>query len=58
VATISEELSEVARWAAVIGGRYMGAEDAEAYGKRNGVPSELVVRVRPTTIVAVADMAS
>ena len=35
----------------------MGAENAEAYGRRNGVPGELLVRVRPTHIVAVADLA-
>ena len=58
VATISEELSEVAHWAAVIGGRYMGAERAEEYGRRNGVPGELLVRLRPAHVVAVADMAS
>jgi len=58
VATVSEELSEVAHWAAVIGGRYMGAENAEEYGRRNGVPGELLVRVHPTNIVAVADLAS
>ena len=57
-ATISEELSEVAHWAGIIGGRYMGAERAEEYGRRNGVPGELLVRVRPTHIVAFADLAS
>jgi len=57
IATVSEELGEMARWAAIIGGRYMGAENAERYGQRNAVPGELLVRVRPTHIVAVADMA-
>ena len=52
-ATVSEDLPEVARWAAVLGGHYMGEE----YGERNGVPGELLVRVRPTRIVAVADLA-
>jgi len=56
VATISEELGEVARWATVLGGRYMGEERAEEYGRRNGVPGELLVRVRPTHIVAMADL--
>lgn len=51
VAEISEELDEVRRWAAVIGGRYMGAERAEEFGRRNGVPGELLVRVRPTRVV-------
>jgi PPOX class probable F420-dependent enzyme len=56
IATISDELGEVGRWAAAIGGRYMGADRAEEYGRRNGVPGELLVRVRPTNIVAVADL--
>ena len=34
-----------------------GPGGAEEYGRRNGVPGELLVRVRPTHIVAVADMA-
>ena|SRR5258708_38649344 len=37
-------------WAARIGGRYMGANRAEEYGKRNGVEGELLVRVTPTKI--------
>jgi PPOX class probable F420-dependent enzyme len=57
VATLSEDLAEVAHWAAVIGGRYMGADRAEEYGRRNGVPGELLVRVRPTHIVSGADLA-
>ena len=57
VATLSEDLDEVRRWATVIGGRYMGGDRAEEYGRRNGVPGELLVRVRPTHIVAVAELA-
>jgi hypothetical protein len=33
-------------------GRYMGAEQAEAFGRRNAVPTELLVRVTPTKVVA------
>jgi hypothetical protein len=40
------------RWATVIGGRYMGADRAEEFGRRNAVPEELLVRVTPTNIVA------
>ena len=29
-----------------IGGRYMGEDRAEEFGRRNGVPGELVVRIR------------
>jgi len=57
VATLSEEPSELLHWATVIGGRYMGAENATLYGRRNGVPGELLVRIRPTAIVAVAGLA-
>jgi PPOX class probable F420-dependent enzyme len=57
VAAVSEELEDLARWAAVIGGRYMGQDRAEEYGRRNGVPGELLVRLRPTHIVSAADLA-
>jgi PPOX class probable F420-dependent enzyme len=56
-ATLSEDLDEVLHWATLLGGRYMGEDKAEAYGKRNGVPGELLVRVHPTNIVAIADLA-
>ncbi len=56
-AEIIDDLAEVRRWAATIGGRYMGEDQAEAYGERNGVPGELLVRVTPTKITAVADIA-
>lgn len=56
-ATISEDLPEVRRWAAIIGGRYMGDDQAEAYGERNGVPGELLVRVTPTKITGALDIA-
>jgi PPOX class probable F420-dependent enzyme len=56
VAEISEDLDEVRRWAARLGGRYMGAERAEEYGSRNGVAGELVVRVRPERVVSAADL--
>lgn len=52
VATLVEDLPEVRRWAAVIGGRYMGAERAEEFGARNGVPTEYLVRVKIAKVVA------
>jgi hypothetical protein len=57
VVTISEDLDEVARWAGVIGGRYMGQGRAEEYGRRNGVPGELLVRLRATHIASAVDLA-
>jgi len=51
-AEISEDLSSMLDYATRIGGRYMGAENAETYGRRNAVKGELLVRVRPTRTVA------
>ena len=56
--TVSEEPEALLRWATAIGGRYMGADRAEEYGRRNGAPGELVVRLRPTRITATAGLAS
>ena len=47
---ITEDSDELLRVATVIGGRYMGADQAEAYGARNGVPGECLVRLRPDSI--------
>jgi hypothetical protein len=55
--TLSEDLEELRRWATAIGGRYMGADRAEEFGRRNGVPGELLVRVSPTKVLARADIA-
>ncbi|QZH60989.1 PPOX class F420-dependent oxidoreductase [Mycolicibacterium farcinogenes] len=57
VAAISEDPHELLDTATNIGGRYMGADRAEEFGRRNGVPGELVVRVRPTKVHAAFDVA-
>ena len=57
---IVEGLAEIAaptpeeflHWATRIAGRYMGAELAESYGKRNAVLGELLIRLTPTRINA------
>ncbi|WP_280235539.1 PPOX class F420-dependent oxidoreductase [Nocardia cyriacigeorgica] len=54
--TLSEDLDELVRTATAIGARYMGADRAEEFGKRNGVPGEVVVRVRPDKVIAAFDM--
>ncbi len=58
IATISEDPDDLLRSATAIGGRYMGAERAEEFGRRNGVPGELVVRVVPTKVVKAFNVAS
>ena len=55
-AELSEEPAELLRTAIAIGARYMGQDRAEELGKRNAVPGELVVRLRPTKVIAVFDM--
>jgi hypothetical protein len=52
LARVSDEPKEMLRQATRIGGRYMGAERAEEFGRRNAVPGELLVRVRPEKVVA------
>ena len=56
-AEVSQDLDEMLHWATILGGRYMGADSAEAFGRRNAVPGELLVRLRPTKIVALAEIA-
>jgi len=44
-------------WATTIGGRYMGPDVADAFGRRNAVPGELLVKVTPTKTVALKNVA-
>jgi PPOX class probable F420-dependent enzyme len=55
-ATVSDDLDDLLQSATAIGGRYMGADRAEEFGKRNGVEGELVVRIRPTRVIADLDV--
>jgi PPOX class probable F420-dependent enzyme len=57
VASISEDPQEVLDVATRAGGRYMGADRAEEFGRRNGAPGELVVRIRPTKVHHTFDVA-
>jgi PPOX class probable F420-dependent enzyme len=50
-ARVDRDEAELSTWATKIAGRYMGAERAEEFGRRNAVPTELLVRVRPRRIV-------
>ncbi|MEV6614784.1 PPOX class F420-dependent oxidoreductase [Streptomyces sp. NPDC051051] len=51
-ARISEDLDQVRLWATRIAARYMGEDRAEAFGARNGVPGELLVRVGIEKVLA------
>ncbi|HKD77943.1 MAG TPA: PPOX class F420-dependent oxidoreductase [Ktedonobacterales bacterium] len=56
-ATLSDDLDAMLPWATQIAARYMGADRAEEYGRRNAVAGELLVRVTPTRIIAEKDVA-
>ncbi|MEV7521264.1 PPOX class F420-dependent oxidoreductase [Streptomyces sp. NPDC091371] len=53
-AEISEDPQDMLTWATRIGARYMGEEAAEAFGRRNAVPGELLVRVPADKVIALA----
>ena len=57
-ATLIEHLDEMRAWATRIGGRYMGADRADEFGRRNGVPGEYLVRVRIERVFSEAGVAS
>lgn len=55
-AELSEDPAELLRTATVIAARYVGPDRAGEFGRRNGVPGELLVRVRPTKVIAYFNM--
>jgi hypothetical protein len=56
-ARLIDDLDECRRISTELGGKYMGQDRAEEFGRRNGVEGELVVRVRPTKVFGESDVA-
>jgi PPOX class probable F420-dependent enzyme len=54
---LSDDPEDLRRSATAIGARYMGPTRAEEFGVRNGVPGELVVRLRPVRVSSARDVA-
>ncbi|MFE2479282.1 PPOX class F420-dependent oxidoreductase [Streptomyces sp. NPDC001194] len=52
-AEIGQDVEEMLPWATRIAARYMGEERAEAFGRRNAVPGELLVRVPVDKVISV-----
>ena len=50
-AAISTDPADLRRFATLIGGRYMGQDRAGEFGRRNGVPGELLIRVTPHRVI-------
>ncbi len=44
------------KWSTRLAARYVGEDRAEAFGRRNAVPGELVVRLTPERIISQNDM--
>ncbi len=57
VVEVSQDLDELRRVSTLTGARYIGADQAEAFGERNSSPGECLVRLRPTSIVGVDGIA-
>lgn len=57
-AEISRNPDQLFFYARRIAGRYIGEDQADAYGKRNSVEGELLVRITPTHIVAKKEVAA
>ncbi|TLX69303.1 MAG: PPOX class F420-dependent oxidoreductase [Thaumarchaeota archaeon] len=49
---------EVLKWATRIAKRYMGKKDSKAYGERNSGEDAILVRIKPTKIIAEKDIAT
>ena len=54
---LSEDPDVMLEWSTRIARRYMGASQADAYGRRNAVPGELLVRLVPAHTVTEAGVA-
>jgi PPOX class probable F420-dependent enzyme len=48
---------EVLKWATRIAKRYVGEKDSKVYGERNSGEGAILVRIRPTKVIAEKDIA-
>jgi PPOX class probable F420-dependent enzyme len=56
-ARVFEQAPDMLEWTTRIAARYVAPGEADAYGRRNAVPTELV-RVRPERVIAEFDVAA
>jgi PPOX class probable F420-dependent enzyme len=55
---VRQKYNELLKWNTRIAERYMGKSNAKAYGKRNSTKGVILVRVKPTKIIAEKDIAA
>jgi PPOX class probable F420-dependent enzyme len=54
---VRQKYNELLKWNTRIAKRYMGKSNAKAYGKRNSTESAVLVRIKPTKVIAEKDIA-
>jgi PPOX class probable F420-dependent enzyme len=55
---VRQKYNELLKWNTRIAERYIGKSNAKAYGKRNSTEGVILVRVKPTKIIAEKDIAA
>ena len=55
---VRQKYNELLKWNTRIAERYTGKSNAKAYGKRNSTEGVILVRVKPTKIIAEKDIAA
>jgi PPOX class probable F420-dependent enzyme len=55
---VRQKYNELLKWNTRIAERYMGKSNSKAYGKRNTTEGVILVRVKPTKIIAEKDIAA
>jgi PPOX class probable F420-dependent enzyme len=58
IASTDKNSIDLLKWTIKIAERYMGKDKANDYGKRNSTEEELVVRIKPTKIIAEKEVAA
>jgi PPOX class probable F420-dependent enzyme len=54
---VRQKYNELLKWNTRIAERYMGKSNAKAYGERNSTEGVILVRVKPTKVIAEKDIA-
>jgi PPOX class probable F420-dependent enzyme len=55
---VHQKYNELLKWNTIIAERYMGKSNAKAYGERNSTEGVILIRVKPTKIIAEKDVAA
>lgn len=54
--TVTENHPDLLEFSTKIGGRYMGEERADEFGRRNATPNEVLIRLTPDRVTALTDV--